>query len=1128
MRPYPLTVLNGGINRLRVKGGAAANQLYDLQNARITNAGSIVPREGTIRAATLTTSNTVGLAAVDGVFNVFSSSYNTGLPANYQCNVLIDPINNSASVTKIWFAKPFMGFLFVVAEFSDGNTFHFWLQNNGDWTANTVYMTDNIVLPDTPNGLAYQAVRDFPPNPLWTAEATITSGQTIEPNDYTGYAYRAVAVEGTAPHTGQVEPVWPTTIGGIIQEFGDFDTSSTDSGTTQASSLTTTASITLGGNITDRYGDSATVANSGTAPSASLGTITTAAQKVTTWAPGTHYAPGAVVQPSTNQGGFIGAIPNGDFENGNDGNWTFTGITDWEFSNTGTYQGNWCIEFPGSGSTSAGGDYARMTNASAVTVGQSVTATGYLNPANTGANLELWLCIDWYDSTDTFLSEVLSAPQEGGGYRQVSVTASAPTGAAYVRIAVRAGSGTGTRNPGYADLISWNLETPAAVSNFLYVAVQPVAGSSGQSEPTWPTVIDTTVQDNTVTWEAIGTSIITWQAVPLMLSGATEPTFPTVLGNTVHDPSTFKDQNGYITSACSMSWVCVNRQISDVNDPQTIPVAIGASHIFAGNTDICSYSAAVNPLDWTTTNNAGYLPTGLNNYGDNPVAMLALYRSNLMVFNAGGYQMWQIDPDPANMALLDAEPVGSIWPRAAQSVANDLLFLTEVGVRNIGTVGATANMQIGNTGQPIDPLVQAQFPPTTGSPVAGDAYYPEVSLLLHMDGSASSQTFLDASSNNNTVNVSGTAAVETTNVKFGTGALSPGTGGLAVPIVANGDMDLSTGNFTIEGWLYSTPGGGAIFDASNNDTGGFYMLWGSTYVEFSLYNGGSSIPLFSGAITQNAWHSFAIVRNGNTFTMFVDGVSQGTISLAGSLLANAGSFLIGTGWAGSFPGYVDEFRITKGVARYTANYTPATSAFNPPTTYNPISLYYPGRGQYWLFFGPQAFVLTINGQGTKSWSRYIFPDIITDWTLSAGVLYMRTAGNLVWQFDQNTLVDDYGGANVVFNGVIQWPYLDMGALGRNKMMVGLDLVGDGDVTIQFGMNQADPTTFNDNSGFSASLNVTAPYTIAAADTVPGEPLPFPINAPSVSLILTFNGNQAWDWEAANLYITDAAGGGSTG
>ena len=205
------------------------------------------------------------------------------------------------------------------------------------------------------------------------------------------------------------------------------------------------------------------------------------------------------------------------------------------------------------------------------------------------------------------------------------------------------------------------------------------------------------------------------------------------------DASTFKDANGAVTSSCGFTWQCTSRVITDVNDPQTIPTALGASHVFKGNLDIVSFSAAVNPIDFTSPSNAGYLPTGLNNYGDNPVAMLALYRSNLMVFNAGGYQMWQIDPDPLNMAILDAQPVGSTWPRAAQSVANDLLFLTEVGVRNLSTIGATANMAIGNTGQPVDPLIKAQLNNTSAIP--GDPDFSEVAILL-------SETVEDTSSYN--------------------------------------------------------------------------------------------------------------------------------------------------------------------------------------------------------------------------------------------------------------------------------------------------------------------------------------------------------------------------------------------
>lgn len=1001
MRAIPLSVMKGGINRLRVKGGASPVTLYDLTNAYISNAGTIVPREGTIRAQTLNNS-TVGLCCVDGTFYVFATSL-ISVPSGYQCIILAHPTDSAATLAKIWFAKPFMGFLYVTAQFNTGDIFDYWLQDNGTWTADTVYMTGNIVLPTTATGYAYQAVRDMQTNSTWQSEVAITLGTIVEPNDYTGYVYKAVAVAGTTPHTGSTEPTWPTTAGAVLQEFGDFDTNTNDSGTTTGSTTTSSSSTAqpLGSNITDRYGDSSTIAGqTGTTASSSSLTVS-ASTAVATWAPGTTYAPGAVVQPSTSQGAYIDAIPNGDFESGNDGNWVLGSGSSIIDNPSVAYQGDYCAKLQPNNSQTQ----VTMYNYGTVTAGQSVSASAYINPNNGGSALDMSLKLFWYDSSDTLISSVDSGGVTGSGWRKVTVTGTAPTNAAHVRVSIHAATGTNPQ-PGYADLVTWTLEQPTTVSNFLYEAVQAAAASSGSTEPAWPTTAGDEVADGGVTWKAIGTSIITWQAIPIMLSGGAgivatytnliggslytngtydnvaltgghgsgatanivisggavtsvtlvsggaayqigdtlscanssvggtgsgfsitvdtlsgtggEPTWPTTVGITVNDPSTYTDLNGDVIDT-SMSWQCIARQITDSNCPNTIPTCLGASHVFAGNEDICSYSAAVDPTDWTSSNNAGYLPTGLNNYGDNPVAMLALYRSNLMVFNAGGYQMWQIDPDPANMALLDAQPVGSTYPRAAQSVANNLLILTEVGVRDIGTVGATANMQVGQLGQPVDPLVLAQL--------------------------------------------------------------------------------------------------------------------------------------------------------------------------------RAG-------------------------------------------TYDPLSLYYPGRGQYWLFFGPQAFVLTINGTGLKTWSRYIFPDTITDWTLDGGVLYMRTAGNLVWQLDYETLQDDvHTTTGTPFTSTIQWPYLDGGSLGINKMLEGVDLVGVGECTIQIGYQQADATTFSDNAGFSTSQNVTAPYIVDIVDTVPGTPIPIPINAPSYTLILTFNSNQpgleaanspSWEWDAANLYVTDAGGAGATG
>jgi hypothetical protein len=1287
VRPFPLTTLNGGINRLKVKGGALASRLYDLQNAYITNEGTIVPREGTARSATLT-SQTIGLAAANGTFNVFAPNsgfqpltqnaivstttggdgtfvsgttyyfevtavdayggqtivsneqhliatgaactltvswlqtpgalsynvyYGTGaglenkvlnvgtalnllatstslfaagsppgvnttlitVPTGYTLNILSDPHDRTQLLKIIWFAKPFMGFEFVVAQFVNGDIVHYWLQNSGTWTTGADYTTASIVLPPTLNGLAYQAVRHFPIEPLWTPNTVITSGKYVEPNSPTGFAYQAVAVAGvlvTQAVTGAIEPVWPTVAGAEIQEFGNIDATSSVSNGSQVSGATISTTGPLSNQITDRYGDSNTISNAGIFATGSvLSTLTLASTKVKTWTAGTTYPTGSVVVPTTNQGGFVNAIPNGDFESGAI-DWTFTdigGAGAWAIGTTRPYSGTYDVEIAGGTSFGADGAYATMTTGAAVNPGQSVTLTGQLNPNNNGADLELWLALRWYTAGSTFISNTLSAPAEGSNYRPVSVTGIAPANAAFCKAAVRAGAGTTSRNMGFADNLSWNLASPSALSNFLFEAVQPTTGISGSTEPSWPTVALSEVVDNSVTWQAIGTSIITWQAIPLMQAGANVPVFPTTIGNSVYDSSTFTNINGYITTFTSMSWLAADRSVSDIKDPDTIPVTIGASHIFAGDNDIVDYSAAVNPLDWTSTNNAGYLPTGLNNYGDQPVAALALYRGNLVAFNAGGYQMWQIDPDPQNMAFLDAQPVGSIFPRAAQSVANDLIFLTEVGVRNLGTIGATANMAIGNTGQPVDPLIMAQVTgvPIYNVPGASDPYFADVGALLFMNGSNGSTSFTDSGPGGVTVtNVNGvtqtnanTPIFETTSAFFASTGFPSTDMYLSLPIVPGGPLDLSTGDYTIEGWIYGHSqdgsGGGAAGTFLSDGAGVFtpgpnQLLFNAASKDIE----GAAISMFNGAyitsanVILNQWQSFAFVRSGSTTTAYLNGVA-GT-PVASTFTVTTGSWHIGSALRSEpFWGWLSNIRFTKGVARYTSNYTPSAPLGSPVSyvtvpnnqSQYPLSFYYPGRGQYWLVFGPQAFVLTINGlQGTKSWSRYIFPQNITDATLNSGSLFLRTSGNLVWRLDNTSLYDDNSttiatASPVAFNGVAQWPYLDMGALGLNKGLIGVDIVGDGGCIVQVAFDQQDDTTFVDNPNFTVSTGVTPPYFVAIDDTVPGEPLPIPINAPSYSLILTFpsvisttGATNPWTWEAANFYLAPAGGGGVTG
>lgn len=100
------------------------------------------------------------------------------------------------------------------------------------------------------------------------------------------------------------------------------------------------------------------------------------------------------------------------------------------------------------------------------------------------------------------------------------------------------------------------------------------------------------------------------------------------------------------------------------------------------------------------------MPTGLQQAGANNITVLGLYRQNLVAMNANCFQMWQIDPDPESMALLDQmQGIGSVYQQAAQEVADELFFLSAQGVRTIGLSASSESLQSGDVGEPIDSLV---------------------------------------------------------------------------------------------------------------------------------------------------------------------------------------------------------------------------------------------------------------------------------------------------------------------------------------------------------------------------------------------------------------------------------------
>lgn len=339
-RTVALTVIKGGIDRLRTKGGARADSLYELRNGFVTERGTVKTRPGTARITTLP-AGTVGLVGFNDCLHVFASEAvsigsesltvtvadlgdgfsgfdggggavdpdpgvvgsatieeaysNTsffflittdGLPsghtsvdvetetaetfetldfddateveanvfrwANSEINwrnaegsdrtlrfgtdpsvdfcvdILLHPADPSAELTEIHFAQPFLGALYVVAEFDSDEIFDYWLQSPDAWEAGEEYSANELVVPNTANGFAYRATRYGSAYPKWSPGVSRTAGNgssvdpsIVEPTVYNEYYYTVVSTGGDNPRSGSSEPVWPTNDGQTVIENTD-------------------------------------------------------------------------------------------------------------------------------------------------------------------------------------------------------------------------------------------------------------------------------------------------------------------------------------------------------------------------------------------------------------------------------------------------------------------------------------------------------------------------------------------------------------------------------------------------------------------------------------------------------------------------------------------------------------------------------------------------------------------------------------------------------------------------------------------------------------------------------------------------------------------------------------------
>lgn len=214
--------------------------------------------------------------------------------------------------------------------------------------------------------------------------------------------------------------------------------------------------------------------------------------------------------------------------------------------------------------------------------------------------------------------------------------------------------------------------------------------------------------------------------------------------------------------------------------------------------------------------------------------------------------------------------------------------------------------------------------------------FSRVSLLLHMGGSNGSTALIDSSSNAISFTANLDAQISTAQSRFGGSSAYFDGNGDSFSTTNLSPFEFGTGDFTVECWVYMTNLGtyNGIIDTRSspsfdNLVFGIWNVSGTLRLDHVSSNSSARLTATSTGVALNTWTYVAWTRRNGTLACFVDGFRDSATASNSGVISPGGT----TAYIGQvidptyFNGYIDELRITKGVCRYNANFTPPTAPF---------------------------------------------------------------------------------------------------------------------------------------------------------------------------------------------------------
>jgi len=208
--------------------------------------------------------------------------------------------------------------------------------------------------------------------------------------------------------------------------------------------------------------------------------------------------------------------------------------------------------------------------------------------------------------------------------------------------------------------------------------------------------------------------------------------------------------------------------------------------------------------------------------------------------------------------------------------------------------------------------------------------------LLHMDGDNNGTIFIDETGK--TWTAAGTAVTSSTQIAYGLSSVYLDGDSDYISTPDSDDFDLGADPFTIDFWMYPlvTSGAYTVFHTGQDTNNRMTLFINASNLVFYLIVGGVVKAYYTRggtAVYPNKWQHVAIVRNGTSLVLYINGLT-GSTTVTNAVSTNAminssDPFFIGVRkYTGTedryFSGYIDEFRISKGIARWEGQFAPGS------------------------------------------------------------------------------------------------------------------------------------------------------------------------------------------------------------